>query len=251
MFERISLEQIPEDNAITLLNSSQQQRWHWSTMISTVMGFAITINIAVWSYFLASYIGSGGSRPAYFLVGAAISAITVATWRLYTRYLDNNIARLFPEILLFEKKLKVPETMGISGYLAETQKELKKLLFDKKLLPEEKVQSLQILASKKQIGFRGHLKLEILSIIYIFILIVLSGLVLWYVRNSFGLCLYKMGNDLELNYNLILYIACMLIILVSLVLMFVSIFCFQKAPPRGDIFGFLKKNGLHISRPKT
>jgi hypothetical protein len=153
---------ISQANARVLYTAMVQQRHHWAVMINTIMGFTVTINAGVWAYLFAEFIRSGGSRPGFILIGGAISAATIVGWRLYTRYLDDNIASLYSEIFYYEKTLGVPANMGISKYLINNIRK-KRISLNTK--------TIRALYEAKQLGSRGHHRFEQLSLAYVGLLI--------------------------------------------------------------------------------
>ena len=88
-----------ETKAAIWLNTAQQQHLHWSTMITALMGFTIVVVAGIWSYLMPNYIEVAAAKPAYLLAGAAASSLLLMLWRMYTHYLDNIIAGLYPELV--------------------------------------------------------------------------------------------------------------------------------------------------------
>jgi len=172
------------NDAGALLQSTQQLRAHWSGVINTHIGYVITINVAIWSYFLKSYIDPSTSNPMYIVIAAAISAITLVVWRLYTHYIDNNIAGLYPDLLLYESILSVPPNHGTSGYLIRAVPEVKRIL-DSDLTTEQKIKGISRLVNSKRIGTRGHSAFDYLALI----LVVLLGIVAEIAASSSQKCL--------------------------------------------------------------
>jgi len=164
---------IKAEDARALLQSTQQLRIHWSGVINTHIGYVITINVAIWSYFLKSYIDS--SNPKHIVIAAAISAITLGLWRLYTHYIDNHIAGLYPDLLLYESILSVPPNHGTSGYLIRAVPEVKRIL-DSDLTTEQKIKGISKLVNSKRIGTRGHLVFDCLALILVILLGIAAGI---------------------------------------------------------------------------
>jgi len=214
---------LSQDNIKALLTSAQQQRHHWSAMITTLMGFVIVLNGGLWSYFLLEYIRVAGERPTLFLIPSAVSAITLGAWRIYTRYLDDQIASLYSELIFYEASLSVPSNFGTSGYLIKNVPQVKPIL-ESELLPEKKAKAIKMLAEAKRIGNRGHVTIEIATLVFIFLTLVGSLVSLWWVY------VYpKAPFELpELPY-LIVYILCLIFILIGIVLVIVALYN-QKNP---------------------
>ena len=66
-----------KEDARALLQSIQQLRTHWSGVITTYMGYATIMNVAIWGYFLKAYLDSlsqaSSGQPLYIGVAAAAS----------------------------------------------------------------------------------------------------------------------------------------------------------------------------------
>lgn len=104
---------INPDNARALLTSTQQLRTDWSSVITSHLGIAITVNIALWAYFLKSYVEVPLDTQCLLIV-SGISSLLLGLWRFYTRYIDNHLAALYPELLQYEGILGVPAEKGTS-----------------------------------------------------------------------------------------------------------------------------------------
>lgn len=163
--------ELSEENARALANLRQQERLHWSTMITTLMGFTAVINVGIWSYFLSEYIKVAGALPSYILIGSAISAITLGLWRIYTRYLDSQIAPLYSELMLYEARMSVPPGLGVSGYLARNVPSLRPIL-EAELSEDKKSKAIADLAKSKNIGSRGHSLLDVATLCLVVILLI-------------------------------------------------------------------------------
>lgn len=205
--------QFSEDNARAMLNSAQQERLHWSAMITTLMGFAVLINVGIWSYFLSEYIKLGGALPSYILIASAVSALTLGGWRLYTHYIDNQLAALYPELLLYEAKMSVPSDLGVSGYLIRNVPHIKPIL-EGKLSDEKRSKAIAFLAESKRIGHRGHRMIDLATLFFIILTLLESLVSLWRV-NSFA------GT---------LYLICFIGIVVGLALTIFALSYYQKNP---------------------
>jgi hypothetical protein len=175
------------DDARALHQSTQQLRTHWSGVITTHIGYAIVINVAIWSYFLKTYVDSlaapSGGQPLYIGIASALSSILLALWRLYSRYIDNAIAGLYPDFLLCEGILSVPAEHQTSGYLIRAVPNASPILLDNVLQPKQKVEGIRNLVLSKRIGRRGHLWFDLS------VLIVISVM--------FGASLFVLRSDLR------------------------------------------------------
>lgn len=219
-----------EDNARALLTIVEQRRMHWSTTITTLIGFVVVMNVGVLGYFIGAYIRDGGARPAFLLVGAAISAFIIGVWRLYTRYIDNNIANLYPELFIYERALSIPEEAGIVGYLVRNVKLVDKILLSETLKDEQKAEALNTLVKSKRIGYRGHRWIDVFGVSWTCVMLILSLAGLWIVRNSLGL-----------NMNTILYSTCLAGEGVGFFLAVYALRHYQKDPSQEEISEVLRK----------
>lgn len=165
------------ENARSLLQSTQQLRTHWSSIIVTHIGYAVIINVGIWSYFLKAYIDSLAptiSQPLYIGIASALSSILLMLWRFYTRWIDNNIAGLYKDFLFFEGILSVPSEYGTSGYLMHAVPAVNPIFQDNKLKPEQKREGINKLIQLKRIGRRGHLWFDICTLILILCMFIAS-----------------------------------------------------------------------------
>ncbi|MFX0199357.1 MAG: hypothetical protein ACFFCW_24805 [Candidatus Hodarchaeota archaeon] len=183
-----------ENNARALLQSVQRQRVHWGDAITSHLGFSVTVNTAIWSYFLKSYIDSLGSNSSnglsYLIIACALSSILLGLWRLYTHYIDNHIAGLYPDFVLFEGVMSLPSELGTSGYLSRENPRLAHILEGEKYPLGKKVEILREIVKSKQIGKRGHGGIDIFVFIALLIMTILA-VVTTYKTPSFlnALCL--------------------------------------------------------------
>ena len=161
-----------------LLRSTQQLRTHWSSAIIRLMGYAIALNTAIWTYLLKSYVESGvemtEAKSKYIVLAAASSAMILGLWRLYTHYIDNRIAGLYPDFIFYEGILSVPYSYGTSRYLSENVSGVDIILSDKDLTYVQKSKAIMILVKSKHIGRRGHLAIEIFSLVVVVTMFLIS-----------------------------------------------------------------------------
>ncbi len=159
-----------KSDAQAMLASTQQLRTHWSGVITSHLGLSLTINVAIWSYFIAAYVDSGSGsdeNPVFILVPSALSAVLLGLWRLYTRHIDDHLANLYPDLLLCEGVLCVPIERGTSGYLAKAVPNTKALLTSAELSIEKRIKGVEELAAKKKIGDRGHKRIDLFALLVI------------------------------------------------------------------------------------
>lgn len=231
----MTISAVENENARALLAGLYQQRLHWSTMITTLMGFTLAGNAAIGT-FIGSYIAQGAGRPAFYLVAAAVSAIMVGFWRFYSRYLDDSVAHLYPEIFAYERKLGVPNSAGIWRYLSDNIKSIRIISDDARFNIDKTYIALDYLARNKKMGRRGHILFDIASIVYVVFLIGMGVFALRYSYefNKWSFIIEESGK-VSANYNFIFYSICGLLMLISLIFIIVEFFVFQRAPSQNDI----------------
>lgn len=206
------------ENARSLLQLTQQLRTHWSGIITTHIGYAVVINVAIWSYFVKAYIdslsGTAAGQPLYIGVASSLSSILLMLWRFYTRYIDSNIAGLYPDFLLCEGILSVPIAHGIGGYLMRAVPAVSPILLDKGLTPEEKQEGIAKLVKSKRIGRRGHLWFDVCTLFLILGMFVASVALLRH----------------QLNHPIT--VACLIGIGIGFIFTLLQFFFYQREPSR-------------------
>src|SRR5262245_15693588 len=91
-------DRLSDENARQLLTLAYQQRVHWSHVITLHLTVVLTVVVGIWSYFLKAVVDamtSDGQSALYIVIAASFSSLLVSLWRLYAKYLDNNIAGLY------------------------------------------------------------------------------------------------------------------------------------------------------------
>lgn len=214
-----------EENAGRLLGIVEQRRQHWSSTISALNGLALTLMLGIWTFFLKYFLDySSFVNPqvpaekanfqifafSYIIFAAGLSSIVSSSWRWYVGYLDNHIANLYPEIMLYEQILGVPDYAGMNEYLSD-QKEIEEVMT--KLSKEQQRQLVKQLVKNRQIGWRGHLPFDIAAIVVIIISIIVA-LADIYILNSDGYISKVMSFDIR-NYPLLMlkYVGWILIVI--------------------------------------
>ena len=177
------------EDAQALLASTQQLRTHWSGVITSHFSLSLTINVAIWSYFVTSYIGSIKNgldkEPIFLYVASSLSSLLLGLWRLYTRHIDDHIANLYPDFLMCEGILKVPADRGTGGYLIKAVPGLDRLL-NEELSLENKVKAISRIIKLKRVGDRGHFKINLFTLLAIILMFFLSFLLMSpFEANSF------------------------------------------------------------------
>ena len=207
------------DTIPAMLNSSQQQRLHWSAMITTLMGFVIVLNGGLWTYFVIEYIKVVGAQPTLIIVPSVVSSITLGLWRIYTRYLDTEIVSLYPEIIFYEASLSVPRDFGLSGYLIRKVSPVSTIICSR-YSPMNKARVIRNLVKAKRIGNRGHARIDQITLSFIGLTLIASIGSLWWVYSH---------SPLETQYCVI-YIILVCFIIAGLSFVIIAMQCFQKNP---------------------
>ena len=192
--------EISSENARALLQSTQQLRIHWSGVITTHIGYALTLTVAIWGFCLKSYIESGGNHcereSSFILLASALSAIVLGFWRLYTHQLDHAIAGLYPEFILYEGLLCLPPEYGTTGYLIRAVPRVRYILEkdEKEMCAQQKAKAISILVELRRMGRRGHLKFDISALILLLIMLFVSIFNLWKGQlNAWVILLWLLG----------------------------------------------------------
>jgi len=170
---------ISPENARALLQSTQQLRTHWSGVIVNLINYVIVLNVGIWTIFGKGYIDSLATpcnkQPSYIVLAAFLSSLSLFLWRLYTHYLDNQIAELYPDFLLYEEVLGVPYGHGTKEYLSKNVPFLEEHVFlNHHLKSDEKLDVVKKLIEKKRVGCRGHNVIDIIALAAIFLMLVSS-----------------------------------------------------------------------------
>lgn len=171
-----------ENNIRTHLAIANQTRVSTSAIIVNLHGFVVGANAVIWSSLIVAHISIGGALPLFIFVGSGASAITIGLWRLYIQYLDNQIASLYPEILLYETLLSATERLtGIRAHLTGNCSNLRGI-FTSNLSPEQQAQVVENLVARRSIGYRGHLLFNIGAIVSILLLLGTSIMSVLYIK---------------------------------------------------------------------
>lgn len=208
-----------KDDARSQLSSNQQLRTHWSGIITNHLGLALTINIAIISYFLKAYIDSIYTGvPQYTLLFAlsALTSIIFGLWRLYAHYIDNSIANLYPDFLKCEYSIGLSEKEGTMKYLHREIKKAQYILDDENISHVDKIVFLTKLIDYKRISTRGHFSIDLFTIIIQIILIVSSFIVS---------CGHLTGFDFSLS----------IVAFSGIIITLVGVFRFQKRTRQKDV----------------
>jgi len=149
----------------------------------------MTLILGVWSFFLKAFFDYSPvlrtgtdfatSQPfgfSYIVPAAGLSSLILALWRWYVRYLDDSIAKLYPEIMLYEHILGVPSDSGITEYISH-EKQVGEALSG--LCQDQQRQIVCQLVKDKHIGRRGHLPLDIIVFVSFSIFVLIATADIW------------------------------------------------------------------------
>ncbi|MBA7690528.1 hypothetical protein ES703_99057 [subsurface metagenome] len=160
------------ENAGRLLSIAEQRRQHLANIINALNVLFITLIFGIAAFFLKGFLdhssmvnqpaGTDGAQPfafSYIVLAAGLSSIILAFWRWYVRYLDDNIAELYPEIMLYESILGIPNDAGIAKHLTR-QKTIRSVM--PTLFQEQRRQLVKQLVEDRRIGRRGYTPFDII-----------------------------------------------------------------------------------------
>lgn len=109
--------------------------------------------------------------PWYLFVAALLSSIVVILWRLYTHYLDNQIAGYYSSLIFCEKKLCIPDDLSMWGHFLRRFKDKCLSLRQEalSLCAEQRRRAVSDLVEDKRYGCRGHNTFNIIAFGFIFV----------------------------------------------------------------------------------
>jgi len=215
------------EDAQVLLASTQQLRTHWSGVITSHFSLSLTVNVAIWSYFVTSYVdsmkNSSTAETTFLFLASALSSSLLGLWRLYTRHIDDHIANLYPDFLLYEGVLQVPPDRSTSGYLIKAVTGLDRILLSEQLGLERKVEVISELIKSKRVGNRGHFSIDLFALIAIILMSLLSLFLFWPLSWKLEL-LFLAGNT------------------IGLISVIAAMKCFQRNPCGKQLDDLLREN---------
>jgi hydrogenase-4 membrane subunit HyfE len=208
------------DEARSFFQSSQQMMVLWAGVIAKSFVFTIVFIAAVWSYFLKAYIESVSTGSAhglsYLAVAAGLTSILLGLWRVYTRYIYNRLAGLYPDLLHCEKILGIEPYRGTAGDLQKRIPRLRRILGETELNPDQKQEAISFLVETKRLGRRSHLVIDFIMVVIIIIM--------------FVLCI-----SVHAKIQLPLAIGTIIATIVGFLLVLCGIFTFQRYPSQSTI----------------
>lgn len=234
-----------EDNAGRLLSIAEQRREHLSTAIAALNGLAVTIIVGVWTFFLKSFLDTSSFlNPAitaadsqtfafsYVVAAAGLSAIVLGLWRLYVRYIDDEIANIYPEIMRYEQILGVDSGAGIQRSILR-QPPIRAIFANSS--PEQRQQTVAQLVKDRRIGRRGHGVIDTIVFVtlFVFVMAILGDVWLQFSNQT----LSKMVSVSEiLSYPLLgLKWVGYVLTAAGSALCFYAFFRFQRNPTEADV----------------
>lgn len=165
------------EEAHSFFQSSQRMTTLWTGVIAKHVVFIIVLIAAFWSYFLKAYIESVAINSAqgfsYLAVAAGLTSILLGLWRVYSRYIYNSLAGLYPDLLHCEKILGIEPYRGTGGELQKCIPRLRRILGDNELNPDQKQEAISFLVETKRLGQRSHLVIDFIIIVIIITMFVL------------------------------------------------------------------------------
>jgi hypothetical protein len=169
--------------------------------IISILGTAWALFAAIWAFLLKACMDARNLN--YIVIAAASSSIVLGVWRLYTRYLDNGIANLYPTFVYCEQIMGVPSEYGTVAYLRESVLRGFDLPSDKQAL----LDGVRELVENRHIGNRGHDALDRLAALVILVQFLICICVV-YVGGGFAQPLWPAATATVLSLALIAIGAC-------------------------------------------
>jgi hypothetical protein len=216
-----------KEDARVLYQTAAKLHEHFYRVVWTYTGFAITINVGIWSYLLKSYVDSitattPQGNPLFIGIAAAISSIVFGVWRYHNRWVDDSSFTVFTDLLRYEMKARVPEYSGTQGYLIRTRPQIEQIFADNTLSDEKKLQVINILIRDKHMGWKGGLILEwgFFALIYAMFIV--------------ALCLFAQHQFLTGLENF-LVILCKIGILIGLFIVLIEIIIYHVEPDKNSV----------------
>jgi hypothetical protein len=245
------MQQLSEESARTLLGVAEQRREHLSTAIRALNGLALTIVVGLWTFFLKSFLDASSfvnpaivpeySQPfafSYVVMAAGLSAIVLGLWRLYVRYIDDEIANIYPEIMSYEQVLGVGSSAGIQRSILK-QRYIRAVFAQ--LYQTERQQLVARLVEDRRIGRRGHDVIDTIVFValFLFVVAILGDVYIQLINHT----LNKMVSWSEILSNPLLalkWVGYFLIGVGSLVCIY-AFFRFQRNPTQADVIDALSR----------
>jgi len=198
----------------------------WAGAISRDFVYVVALNAAIWTYFLKGYVASFSASPSeafsYLAVAAGLCSLILGLWRVLIRQTYDGIAGLYPDLLLCEQSLGFDTNRGTAGYLKRTIPRLSRILSGEELNPKQKSEAVSFLVSKKSMGRRSHIVIDIV--------------VLAVIISMFILCI-----SIYSKIQLALAIGSIIATILGFLLMVFSMLSFQRYPSQAVITAAIAK----------
>jgi hypothetical protein len=222
---------VDPENLRVFYQSAQQRRIHLSQVTVTMIGYAVTLNVAIWGFLGKGYVdllGAVSSRqekigPWYLFIAAVLSSIVVILWRLYTQYLDHQIARgVYPKLVFCEHQLSIPEELNMwDEFLEKRKKQIGQLRTELEgMCAQQKHAFFSKLSGMRRSGDRGHKPFNSAALVYV--------LCVWTVSLYFCSCSQA-----------VLYLSMIGLLVSSLVMAHIMWFYAQQKPCLKDLQGLI------------
>jgi len=163
------------ENARLFLSLAEKRIEHLNSISNNLFGFMIVAISAIWGFYFTQnieicpiLINSSVSQTIepfshsitpymllQFVILGGITSALVGLWRWAHHVYDNDIARNYPEMMLYENVLGMNQNFGITGYLNGQSSWTKKNPGEK---TEDWINRVREDVGKRKIGMRGKLR---------------------------------------------------------------------------------------------
>jgi hypothetical protein len=180
----LALDEVDPQNARIFLELAEQRIEHLNSISNNLFGFMIVAISAIWGFYFTQnieiyplqinstavqntesfkYMITPYMLLQFVILGGVTSAL-VGLWRWAHHVYDNDIARNYPEMMLYESILRMNRNFGITGYL-NGQSPWTKKHFGEKV--EDWITRVHNDVANRKIGMRGKLRWTFYSTILI------------------------------------------------------------------------------------
>lgn len=106
------------ENILTLLVIANEKVRHLDVISNNLFGFMIVSTAAIWGFYFSQNFDS--LNLGQFLVLLGMTSALLGLWRWTHHEYDNEIVRLYPEIIKYERLMGLSESEGLTGLLNRT-----------------------------------------------------------------------------------------------------------------------------------
>ena len=241
------MDNLTTEVAEKLLSIVESRRQHLANIIVAMNGLAITLILGVGSFFIRGYIdyspnlyyaanltsnGNNLGHPfsfSYIILAIGFISLICGLWRWYVRYLDYQISKLYPEIILYEQVIGVPPNSGLINTLS-ADNNIKEVLPN--LYKRDRVLLISRLVERKKIGRRGLMWFEVFVFIFFGIAITTVVIDIFNLIDLNSICYLFEIDGLRNSPTIASKWIGYLLVLVGLIIHVVVFFWFQRAPNR-------------------